>query len=330
MRTFIFLFCTTIFGFSPANLFSQNTKVVIAADKTVTVDEVFDIIKQQTDYTFIYQEDLFKKLPKVHLKKGKIKVNDLLEASFPNKDFDFSLSSGNTILVRKLPKENVAVFQSKYIEIKGIVTNEKNEPLPGVNIKVKNSTVATQTDFDGKYVIKAPEDGHLLFTYIGHLAQIIPVDKRKVINIVLRQQTKELGGVTINTGVTVRKKELITGAVSTYRGEELRQVSTQNVVQALKTLDPSFMVLNNNIAGSNPNVLPVIEVRGQTSLSVNQVNDRFKEDPNQPLFILDGFPTTLQQVVDLDINRIANITLLKDARFNSIIRFTFCKWSCCY
>ncbi|MHC0441373.1 SusC/RagA family TonB-linked outer membrane protein [Flavobacterium sp. 3-210] len=313
MRTFIFLFCTAIFGFSPANLFSQNTKVVIAADKTVTVDEVFDLIKQQTDYTFIYQEDLFKKLPKVHLKKGKIRVNDLLEASFPNKDFDFSLSNGNTILVRKLPKENVVVFQSKWIEIKGIVTNEKKEPLPGVNIKVKGSTVAAQTDFDGKYVIKAPEDGQILFTYIGHLAQIIPVNKRNVINVVLEQQTKELGGVVINTGVTVRKKELITGAVSTYKGEELRQVSTQNVVQALKTLDPSFMVLNNNIAGSNPNVLPVIEVRGQTSLSVNQVNDRFKEDPNQPLFILDGFPTTLQQIVDLDINRIANITLLKDA-----------------
>lgn len=71
MRTFVFLFCTTIFGFSPVNLFSQNTKVVIAADKTVSVDEVFEIIKKQTDYTFIYQEDLFKKLPKVHLKREK-------------------------------------------------------------------------------------------------------------------------------------------------------------------------------------------------------------------------------------------------------------------
>ncbi|MDQ6470829.1 SusC/RagA family TonB-linked outer membrane protein [Flavobacterium sp. LHD-80] len=313
MRTFIFLFCTTIFGFSPVNLFSQNTKVVIASDKTVTVDEVFDIIKQQTDYTFIYQEDLFKKLPKVHLKKGKIKVNDLLEASFPSKNFNFSFMNGNTIVVKETPVEKVVVMQSKNIEIRGIVTNEKKEPLPGVNIKVKGSTVATQTDFDGKYVIIAPEEGQILFTYVGHSAQIISVNKRKVINVVLEQQTKELGGVTINTGVTVRKKELITGAVSTFKGEELRQVSTQNVVQALKTLDPSFMVLNNNIAGSNPNVLPVIEVRGQTSLSVNQVNDRFKEDPNQPLFILDGFPTTLQQVVDLDINRIANITLLKDA-----------------
>lgn len=313
MRTFVFLFCTTIFGFSPVNLFSQNTKVVIAADKTVSVDEVFEIIKKQTDYTFIYQEDLFKKLPKVHLKKGKIRVNDLLENTFSSKDFDFSFSNGNTIIVRKVPKEHELVFQSKLIEIKGTVTNDKGDPIPGVNIKVKGTGAATQTDFDGKYSITAPEDGQVLFTYIGHRAQVVDVNKRKVINIKLSEERNELEGVVVNTGVTVRKKELITGAVSTFRGEELRQISTQNVVQALKTLDPSFIVLSNNIAGSNPNVLPVIEVRGQTSLSVNQVDDQFKEDPNQPLFILDGFPTTLQQIVDLDINRIASVTLLKDA-----------------
>lgn len=313
MRTFIFLFCTTIFGFSPVNLFSQNSKVVITADKTVTVDEVFDIIKQQTNYTFIYQEDLFKKLPKVHLKKGTIRVNELLKTAFSSKDFDFSLSNGNTILVREKKPETVVVTQSKIIEIKGTVTNDKGEPLPGVNLKVRGSAVATQTDFDGKYSINAPEDGQLLFTYIGHRAQIIEVNKRRVINVSLVQETKELVGVTINTGVTVRKKELITGAVTVFRGEELRQVSTQNAVQALKSLDPSFIVLNNNITGSNPNILPTIEVRGQTSLTANQVGSQFRDDPNQPLFILDGFPTTLQQVVDLDINRIASITLLKDA-----------------
>ncbi|PXY46000.1 SusC/RagA family TonB-linked outer membrane protein [Flavobacterium hydrophilum] len=314
MRTFIFLFCTTIFGFSPLNLFSQNAKIVIKADKTVTVDEVFDLIKQQTNYTFIYQEDLFKKLPKVHLKKGKIRVNDLLEASFPKKDFNFSFANGNTIVVKETPVEKVVVFQqSKSIEIRGTVTNNKKEPLPGVNIKVKGTNETAQTDFDGKYTITAPNDGILLFTYIGHTAEIIAVNNRKLINVALKEETKQLEGVVINTGVTVRKKELITGAVTTFKGEELRQVSTQNAVQALKSLDPSFIVLNNNISGSNPNILPTIEVRGQTSLTANQVDSQFRDDPNQPLFILDGFPTTLQQVVDLDINRIASITLLKDA-----------------
>ncbi|MFC4392850.1 SusC/RagA family TonB-linked outer membrane protein [Flavobacterium quisquiliarum] len=276
----------------------------------VTVDEVFDMIKQQTKYTFIYQEDLFKELPKVYLKKGTIKVGELLEKSVPEKDFNFSFTNNNTIVV----KQKAAITeQSKSIEIKGVVTNEKKEPLPGVNLIVKGLKVAVQTDYDGKYTITAPNDGTLLFTYLGYKPEEVSVNNRRVINMTLKEETKELTEIVVNTGITVRKKELITGAVSIYKGEELRQISTQNVVQALKTLDPSFIVVNNNIAGSNPNVLPTIEVRGQTSLTTNQVQSQFQDDPNQPLFILDGFPTTLQQVVDLDINRIGNITLLKDA-----------------
>nr|WP_315151111.1 SusC/RagA family TonB-linked outer membrane protein [uncultured Flavobacterium sp.] len=312
MRTFIFLCCTTIFGFTPGNLFSQNTKIVIAADKTVTVDEVFDIIKRQTSYTFIYQEDLFKKLPKVHLKKGAIRVNDLLKMSLSKKDFDFNLTSGNTIIVKEVPVSAVSQ-QPKTIVIKGRVTNSAGESLPGVNIQVKSTKTIAQTDFDGSYTIEAPDNDILLFTYIGYRSQLVTINGRKEINVSLKQELKELGDVVINTGVTERKKELVTGTVSVFKGEQLRQISTQNAVQALKTLDPSFIVVNNNIAGSNPNILPTIEVRGQTSLTANQVDSQFRDDPNQPLFILDGFPTTLQQVVDLDINRIASITLLKDA-----------------
>lgn len=313
MRTFIFLFCTTVFGFPPGNLFSQNTKIVIATDKTVTVDEVFDIIKQQTNYTFIYQEDLFKKLPKVHLNKGTIRVNDLLKISLSKKDFDFNLTNGNTIIINEISNPKVPQ-QPKNITIKGVVTGSAGEPLPGVNILVKGTKASTRTDADGKYSIEAPEGDILLFTYIGYTSEFVAVNGRKVINMTLKQELKKLNDVVIvNTGVTERKKELVTGAIAVYKGEELRQVSTQNVVQALKTLDPSFILVDNNIAGSNPNTLPVIEVRGKTSLTVNQVNAQFGENPNQPLFILDGFPTTLQQVVDLDINRIASITLLKDA-----------------
>lgn len=127
MRTFIFLFCTTIFGFSPASVFSQNTKIVIPADKTVTVDEVFDIIKQQTNCTFIYQEDLFKKLPKVNLKKGTIRVGELLKSSFPAKDFDFRFTPNNTIVINEVKEiETPAKLeQSTWIEVTGVVTNQK-------------------------------------------------------------------------------------------------------------------------------------------------------------------------------------------------------------
>ena len=64
MRTFIFLFCTAIFGFTSNNAFTQNAKIEIKTDQTITVEEVFDLISQQTNYTFIYRSDMFKGLPK--------------------------------------------------------------------------------------------------------------------------------------------------------------------------------------------------------------------------------------------------------------------------
>ena len=74
MKTFVFLFCTTVFSFSPINdIFGQNTKITIDEDKTLTIYEVFDLIRAQTDYTFIYQSDLFKTHLKYSLKKGLLK-----------------------------------------------------------------------------------------------------------------------------------------------------------------------------------------------------------------------------------------------------------------
>src|SRR5690606_24105376 len=82
MRTFIFLLCSTAFGFTSAEVFSQNTKIHIDKDQMVSIDEVFDLLRNQTDYTFIYEEDLFKDVPKVQLKKGTIRANKLLEICF--------------------------------------------------------------------------------------------------------------------------------------------------------------------------------------------------------------------------------------------------------
>ena len=101
MRTFIFLCCITAFGFTPNGVLSQNTKIKINVDSTLTVDEVFDLIMEQTDYKFIYQEGIFKNYPKVKVKKGSIHANKLLQKSLSSGNFNVVLSSGNTVLVKE-------------------------------------------------------------------------------------------------------------------------------------------------------------------------------------------------------------------------------------
>src|SRR5690606_14643435 len=83
-----------------------------------------------------------------------------------------------------------------------------------------------------------------------------------------------------------------------------------NIIASLKNIDPSFMVVDNLSAGSNPNATPTIQMRGQTGFS--DITSE-QNNPNQPLFILDGFETTLTKILDLDINQVQSVTLLKDA-----------------
>ena len=118
------------------------------------------------------------------------------------------------------------------------------------------------------------------------------------------------------TGIYQRKKESFTGSTATFKKEELKMVGSQNLIQSLRTLDPSFAIMENNQFGSDPNRLPDIEIRGKTS--VIGLKEQFGTDPNQPLFILDGFETTLQVITDLNMERVESVTILKDAASTAI------------
>ena len=118
------------------------------------------------------------------------------------------------------------------------------------------------------------------------------------------------------TGVYERKKESFTGASATFKTDELKAVGTSNILQSLSTLDPSFKMMESSQFGSNPNVMPDIEIRGKTSVA--GLKEEYGTDPNQPLFILDGFETSLETIMNLNMNRVASVTILKDAASTAI------------
>src|SRR5690606_9934288 len=96
----------------------------------------------------------------------------------------------------------------------------------------------------------------------------------------------------------------------------LMQAGNQNLLQSLRNLDPSFRIKDNLEAGSDPNRMPDIQMRGTSSLP--DLKGEYQANPNQPLFILDGFEATIQKVYDLDMNRVHSVTLLKDAAAKAI------------
>ena len=207
-------------------------------------------------------------------------------------------------------------------EVRGKVIDEKKQPIPGVSVRLGGTSMGTATDVDGKFKLLVPADtATLVVSFIGMKTEIVRLPRlragveQKELTIVLRDEDVRLEDVVV-TGIFTRKKESFTGSASTYSAAELKTMGTQNILQGLKTLDPAFAILEDNQFGSDPNRLPNMEIRGKSSMS--GLRDQLEADPNQPLFILDGFESTLAAINDLDINRVASITILKDAASTAI------------
>ena len=191
--------------------------------------------------------------------------------------------------------------------------DESREPLPFVTVAIQGTATGTVTDMNGRFSITVPEETReLQVSFIGFRTAMITLTASATYTIVLESEAVTLEQVVI-VGMLEREAESFTGSFTTVQIDELRQVGSANVIESLRALDPSFVVLENMALGADPNAMPNIEVRGTTAVDITEVEDVFGNNPNQPLFILDGFETTLQRIVDLDFNRVASVTLLKDA-----------------
>lgn len=200
-----------------------------------------------------------------------------------------------------------------------VIDADDGYPLIGVAVMVSGTKYGTVTDADGNFELNIPDkQSEIVFSYIGYDDVVKDYNGRNAgsfSTIVMKINATQLADVVV-TGIYERKKESFTGASATFKTDQLKSVGTSNVLQSLKTLDPSFKMMESTQFGSNPNVMPDIEIRGKTS--VVGLKEEYGTDPNQPLFILDGFETTLETIMNLNMNRVASVTILKDAASTAI------------
>ncbi|MBV7529172.1 SusC/RagA family TonB-linked outer membrane protein [Chitinophaga sp. sic0106] len=312
-------FCLTLFFALHISAKTMGQRITIEA-RAARLESVFEEIKLQTGYTFVYRDDLMAQSRKVDLHLQDATLKEVLEVCFKNQPFTYSITQTAVVLRKKEDEPPVtapAPVQQEVI-IRGKVTDEKGEPIPGASVALAGQSKGVATRTDGSFELKTDQDNvQLQISSIGFKTQTINASSKSVVRVILKTTDQSLSQVVV-TGMFTRNKNSFSGKTDVYTGEQLKTVSNNNVVQALRTLDPSFLVMENNMAGSNPNVLPTIELRGQSAISSNDLRDQFSGDPNQPLFMLDGFEASLRQIVDLDINRIASITVLKDAASTAI------------
>ncbi|MCB6972950.1 MULTISPECIES: SusC/RagA family TonB-linked outer membrane protein [Butyricimonas] len=286
----------------------QNTDRVSVDMKNASLAEIFDEIKRQTKLSFMFSNDDLKHVGRKDYAVKNVTVDSAMRECLEGTGLEYELTN-NVVVIRKAPVKAEKVQQ---ITLMGTVRDQKGETLPGVSIVIKGTALGGATDIDGRYSLALPltKDMVLVFSYVGMLTKEVVYDGQKTIDVTLEENVKEMEEVVV-TGIFTRKAESYTGAARTVKAEDLAKVSNMNVLQALKNLDPSFQVIESNQFGSDPNRVPEIQMRGASSFT--DMKDKYQTNPNQPLFIVDGFEQTIEKVMDMDMNRVESITTLKDA-----------------
>ena len=170
------------------------------------------------------------------------------------------------------------INQQDGITIKGVVTDENQDYIPGVSVYVKGTSVGIITDADGKYEIKVPgKNSTLVFSYVGFLSQEIVVNNQTVINVLLLEDTRQLDEVVVTALGIKREKKALGYAVQELKGEVLTEVRDPNMLNSLAGQIAGVQISNVSTGGIGGSTKVII--RGETSLT-----------NNNPLFVVDGIP----------------------------------------
>ncbi len=306
----LFLCCCLLL---PGLLYAQSSRTVTLDLKEAPVKVFFDAIRKQTGLSFVYNTEQTETMKPITVSVQNEAVESVLRRVFTGTEFSYQIEENVVTIVKK----NRQVGGGRILS--GVVKDEEGTPLPGAAVYMKkNNSVHAVTDMDGNYTLKMPEEGgEVIFSYIGMKPFVLVVKRggRSLVGNVTLQSDTKMEEIVV-TGIVSKSKNSFTGSATTVTGEELRQVGVQNPLTSLSALDPAFNILTNDLYGSDPNHLPDINIRGKSS--VIGMRDEAVNDPNQPLFIVDGFESTLEAVYNMDLNRIESMTILKDAASTAI------------
>lgn len=285
---FSFLLCIQV----SAATYSQNTKVDLDLRK-VKLKEALTILGQKGNFRLLYSEEDLPAGKSITLVEKDILVSDALDIFLKGTGLKFQSLEDNLVVIRS---KNAGAAD---ILVKGTVTDAKGVAVPGASVKLKGSAIATTTDAAGRYSIKVPDNGVLMFSYIGFVSQEINVNNQGTINVKLAENSQDLSEIVV-VGYGTQKKAVVSGAVTSVKGTDLAKTPTAN--------------LSNSLAGRLPGVTAIqssgepgydgsaIRIRGVNSLGNNDA-----------LIVIDGVPNRAGGLERLNPNDVESVSVLKDA-----------------
>ncbi|MEY8592483.1 SusC/RagA family TonB-linked outer membrane protein [Butyricimonas hominis] len=315
-RRFLFLLFLVFTTQISLNAYSQDKSLIFSL-KNATLKEIINEIRKLSDYDFVYRDVNLEAFKRRDVSYKDAAIDAVLTDCLRGTGLTYEIN-GKTIIIRKeSPKEE----NQKMKTVTGKVTDERGEVLPGVTIMIKGTALGTATDADGNYKLNVPAEGEqvLSFSFVGMKTREIAVADKTKIDVKMEEDSETLDDVVV-TGIFTKAKESYTGAVTSVSAKELKMYKGQNLLATLRNIDPSINVVMDNALGSNPNVVPEINIRGNSSLpmSVEELNQQASKQLNAPLVIMDGFEISLQKLMDFNDEEIESINILKDASATAI------------
>jgi len=301
MKLTTMLFFLALLQVTATSTYSQTQRMDLNfSSKTLT--EVFAAIEENSDYSFFYRNEL---LAGSKLKTGHYEnrmVSEILDDVLKDENLTYTSKGKIIMIVAKKGFLATANVQQKKT-LSGKVTDSSGQPLPGVSVVLKSTTIGTVTDFSGRYTLSnIPGDATLVFSFVGMKAQEIPVGSRTVIDVKLEEEAVGIEEVVAIGYGTARRKDL-TGSVSSVGGATLKDVPVTSAAQAIAGRMAGVQVTKTE---GSPDAEIKIRVRGGGSITQD----------NSPLYIVDGFP--VESISDVAPTDIASIDILKDASSTAI------------
>ncbi len=301
---------------------TANSQQVSVSIKNASLRQVIREIEKQTNIPFLYSDYQVANIKKKDIDLKNVHYSTLLDLMLENSGLNFKKIE-DSIVISPAPQSKEANKQQTF-KVSGLVQDVSGNAIAGASVSVKKSQLKTVTDDNGQFSIdlKSKEEV-LIISSLGKMSkEINTIAGQPMIKIVLHDAVSNVEDVVV-TGYNTINKQSFTGTAIQITKEQLLQISSSNLMSALQVFDPSLRMMDNKDIGSNPNALPEFYIRGQSGfpgvmeLDMNEGSSvsqfALKNNPNLPVFILDGFEATLERIYDLSLQRIKHITILKDA-----------------
>lgn len=273
--------------------------------KKMSLKEVFQTISDQSEFKFVYNNDVVNDNQKVTLTTEDARVEEILDEILPQHKLEYRVIERQVIVFPAEEKTNSSgdVDDAPQKSVSGTVKDEKGSPLPGVTVVVKGTTIGIVTDTDGQYQLTdIPENARVLvFSFVGMRTQEVSIGNQSTINVTMEEEAIGLEEV-IAVGYAQQKKANVVGSVASVNGEQIEAIPAADVSNTLsgRMSGVTGIQQTGEPGQSDARLL----VRGRTTLGDSEAN-------TAPLVVVDGVPG--RSLTDIDPVDIESVSVLKDA-----------------